>query len=318
MSDDIDIVASQTHQQISSVLFEGYRSLGYYSSDIPFSVVKSDEDVLIASSVGRHAFYVYDSKHLNLVYMSKYIDKEISWIEASPDGFIYTALGQQIICWKKMHRVSEFQGHNANIIKFIIAGDFIFSLAEGGEFIVFNRSKGSIVKKIQFEKEFDDFIHPTTYVNKLLFSGVDATQLWNIMSEEKIFDFGFGDATCFEQSPVVDIVAVGFANGEIRLINLLYNEVLLKFSQDGSKIKSLSFSSDTTLGVSILASVSESSEGGENIVFWDLNQKKILSTLQDAHSSKQVSCIHFMSGEPVLISSSEEGNSIKMWLFEKG
>lgn len=44
-------------------------------------------------------------------------------------------------------------------------------------------------------------------------------------------------------------------------MNILYNEILLKF-KDSSKIRSLSFSSDTTMGVSILASVSESENGG--------------------------------------------------------
>jgi hypothetical protein len=54
--------------------------------------VKSDEDILIASSVGQHAFYVYDSSHLNLAYISKYIPEEITHIVASSDGFIYTSL----------------------------------------------------------------------------------------------------------------------------------------------------------------------------------------------------------------------------------
>ena len=55
------------------------------------------------------------------------------------------------------------------------------------------------------------------------------------MSDEKIFDFkeiiGESMVTCVEQSPVVDIVAIGLENGEIILMNLLYNEVLLKFNQ---------------------------------------------------------------------------------------
>ena len=96
------------------------------------------------------------------------------------------------------------------------------------------------------------------------------------MSDEKIFDFkesiGESTVTCVEQSPVVDIVAIGLENGEIILMNLLYNEVLLKFnqSQDGGRIKKLSFSSDLELGVSLLASVTQS-ENGSNVVFWDLN-----------------------------------------------
>jgi hypothetical protein len=55
-------------------------------------MVKSDEDTLVASAVGKHAFYVYDCAHLNLVYMSKFIHEEICHIEASADGYIYTAL----------------------------------------------------------------------------------------------------------------------------------------------------------------------------------------------------------------------------------
>ena len=95
--------------QTSSVLFEQYRALGYYASSLPISVVKSDQDVLVATAVGDHAFYVYDTAHLNLAYMSKYIAETITWIQATQDGFVYTALSdkdsQTIACWKKMHKV---------------------------------------------------------------------------------------------------------------------------------------------------------------------------------------------------------------------
>jgi len=79
-------------------------------------VVKSDQDILIASSVGDHAFYVYDSAHLNLAYMSKYISDTITCIQATPDGYVYTSLHSDgkapiIACWKKMHKVLEFSGH---------------------------------------------------------------------------------------------------------------------------------------------------------------------------------------------------------------
>jgi hypothetical protein len=97
-------------------------------------VFKSDQDILIASAVGDHAFYVYDSAHLNLTYMSKYIAQKITWIQATTDGFVFTALSGQncntIACWKKMHKVMEFTGHKQKIIKFMCVGDFIFSLAE--------------------------------------------------------------------------------------------------------------------------------------------------------------------------------------------
>jgi len=195
-----------------------------------------------------------------------------------------------------MHKVQEFHGHTQPIIKFVCFGDFIFSLAEQGEFMVFNRQKGKLVKKITFETHFDNFLHPNTYVNKLVFSGGEHLELWNIMTEAKIFSFSDSfkngaAVTCIEQSPVVDVIAVGFEDGAIVLLNMLYNEVVLKFSQqqDGGPIKRLAFSSDLSMGVSLLASVTESKEGGQDVIFWDLNNKKIYSKLPNAHSGKQVS-----------------------------
>ena len=76
-------------------------------------------------------------------------------------------------------------------------GDFIFSLAEKGEFIVFDRMKGSVNKKMQLggdEATFpDDFMHPNTYLNKLVFSVGPRLQLWNIIAEQKVFEFDFSE-----------------------------------------------------------------------------------------------------------------------------
>lgn len=101
-----------------------------------------------------------------------------------------------------MHKVQELIGHTKPIIKFIAFSEFIFSLAEDGEFIIFNRLKGTVIKKIQFESAFDEFVHPSTYINKLVFSHKNKLELWNVMSEQKIFQFGAfeeeGNITCIE------------------------------------------------------------------------------------------------------------------------
>lgn len=95
--------------------------------------------MLMASSVGGHAFYVYNTAKLNCVYMSRFIAHKITWIEASSDGFVYTAHDNMVIAsWKKMNKIVEYRGHTKPIIKFILASEFIFSLAEEGEFIIFN------------------------------------------------------------------------------------------------------------------------------------------------------------------------------------
>lgn len=58
-------------------------------------------------------------------------------------------------------------------------------------------------------------------------------------------------------------------------------------------------------------------EGGV-IALWDLNAKKIWAEMKTPHSGRNVNSISFIPNEPVLVSASEDDNSIKMWFFEKG
>ena len=51
---------------------------------------------------------------------------------------------------------------------------------------------------------------------------------------------------------------------------------------------------------------------------WDLNAQKIWAELKTPHNARNISSLSFMPNEPVLVTASEDDNSIKMWLFEKG
>ena len=73
-------VFGRPDEAASSVLLKGYRCLGYYTSHLPLSITRSDEDTLIASAVGEHSFYVYNADHLSLVYMSRHISERITWL----------------------------------------------------------------------------------------------------------------------------------------------------------------------------------------------------------------------------------------------
>jgi len=54
-----------------------------------------------------------------------------------------------------------------------------------------------------------------------------------------------------------------------------------------------------------------------NVVLWDLNAQKIWAEITP-HAGRAISSLQFLANEPVLVTASEEDNSIKMWLFEKG
>ena len=60
-----------------------------------------------------------------------------------------------------------------------------------------------------------------------------------------------------------------------------------------------------------------SKESG-TLVLWDLNAKKIYCEMKRPHGGRALSSVAFIPNEPVLVSASEDDNSLKMWLFEKG
>lgn len=88
-----------------------------------------------------------------------------------------------------MNKLVEYKGHTKPLIKFILSSELIFSLAEEGEFIIFNIRSGQIVMKKQFDKHFDIMMHPTTYINKLVFAVDNVIELWNIIEDEKVYTF---------------------------------------------------------------------------------------------------------------------------------
>ena len=79
---------------------------------------------------------------------------------------------------------------------------------------------------------------------------------------------------------------------------------------------SISFLTDSSLGQSLMASTSLDDVG--SIVLWDLNARKIKAEMSKPHSGRDISHLSFIANEPVLISASEDDNSLKMWFFEKG
>jgi U3 small nucleolar RNA-associated protein 21 len=74
-------------------------------------------------------------------------------------------------------------------------------------------------------------------------------QLWNIhtktlihtFASENLVDGASSAITCLVQSPAIDIVAIGFASGEITIHDIKTDERLMRIFQEGGVVKSLSF-----------------------------------------------------------------------------
>lgn len=171
----------------------------------------------------------------------------------------------------------------------------------------------TIYLEIPFENEsfkITAIMHPNTYINKILLGSEQGKlQLWNMRHGKLIYAFsGFcSKITVLEQAPAVDVVAVGLANGQIALLNLKVDKILMEFKQEWGIVTAISFRTD---GPPIMAT---SSSNGQ-IAFWDLEEKKIVSTLH-AHNDT-VCTLKFLPNEPLLLTTSSD-NSLKMWVFDK-
>ena len=144
--------------------------------------------------------------------------------------------------------------------------------------------------------------------------------------------------SCLEQSPAVDVFGVGFTDGTILLLNLKLDRVLFSFKQDGGAVMSLSFRTDA--GAQSFPFMASGSADGR-VHIWNLGtpkgdedsddareekeehiatnrssqlERKLQYSLDEAHSGR-VGRVHFLHGEPILITSAQD-NSIKMWIFD--
>jgi U3 small nucleolar RNA-associated protein 21 len=107
------------------------------------------------------------------------------------------------------------------------------------------------VATIAFPSDFTatHILHPSTYVNKILIaSSQGGLQLWNVSTKKLIHSFeplSLADTpspiTCLVQSPAIDVVAIGFASGEISVYDIRMDERLLRMFQEGGPVRSLSF-----------------------------------------------------------------------------
>lgn len=141
--------------------------------------------------------------------------------------------------------------------------------------------------------------------------------------------------TCMEQSPATDVIGVGFSSGQILLMNLKLDTVLFSFKQEGGAVTSLSFRTDSAsdrfpfmvsggadgkLHIWNLGTPSNNSPAGGNDDDDDDDEdaityeRKLEKIIEDAHSGS-VSRVHFLHGEPIMISSAED-NSVKVWIFD--
>ncbi|KAL4123846.1 hypothetical protein PRIC2_009692 [Phytophthora ramorum] len=305
-----------TRCQNSRVL-QAFRAIGVVADDVPIVWYGMGKASFATASLGK-SFVVYNCDKLTPVLVSPQLPKRIAALAVLPKKHLtFTACGRQIIVWRRVDRWRTLLGHKGAVKQMMTVGTILFSLDDEGVIKIWDLLTMEIVDTLTFSAGFTPttMLHPDTYLNKILVGSEEgALQLWNIRKMKCIYEFqGWGSAvTALEQSPAVDVVSIGLADGRLMVHHLQLDERVLDFRQEQkSSITAMSFRTDA--GTSTTPLVVSGSRSGD-IAVWNLQTKRLESVIAAAHDGAVVS-LQFLANEPLLLSSGTD-NSIKLWIFD--
>ncbi|XP_053605696.1 WD repeat-containing protein 36 [Plodia interpunctella] len=301
-------------EQSSSRIFSGSRVLGYVSTHVPFVAryIRRRGETLLCTSVGKW-FHTYGCDKFRLLSVSGEHPGPITCM-AGDNYHVYTASENNIYAWRRGCELKHiYKGHEASVhILFPFAAHLI-SIDEGNILKIFDIKDETEFLELNFDEsqfKITTLCHPPTYLNKILLGSQQGQlQLWNIRTSKLVhtFDKWKSPVTIIEPAPAVDVVAVAFRNNKIVLHNLRYDETIIEFVHDWGKVTCLSFRMD---GVPVM--VTGSTTG--HIVMWDLEEKRVMSQVQSAHSSR-IAGMQCLMSEPLMVTNSRD-NSLKLWIFD--
>ncbi|CAF3520434.1 unnamed protein product [Adineta steineri] len=310
-------VSSQQQQH----LFSSYRTLGLVTNHVPciLRIHQRHSSHLLLTAIGK-VFHAYRLNTLQVLLVSDAHSEDIQAL-ASNSRLVFVASGSSIYVYRRVfHLYQTLSDHKGDVQHLLPFGDeHLISIDESNTLRVWDIQSASVYFLLEFDpKNFHItcLLHPATYVNKLLIASRQGTmQLWNIKSNKLLHEFFSNDdiqtnsITAIAQSTVVDVIAIGYNNGQIRLHNLRYDETLVTFTQDfNGPITSIAFRLDN------VPHMATGSSAG-HICIWNLDTCHLISQMRNAHKQCSIAALHYIPGEPLLISNGND-NALREWIFD--
>lgn len=255
----------------------------------------------------------YKAEKLRLVGISDVLPDLITAVAADRTG-VYAAAGNLVAVMKTCRHIDRYieVGAKTNFMK--ILGDYLIIVDEKNGIRVLNVPDGQQLLHMEGSKEFQvtAVVHPSTYLYKILLgSSIGTLRLINFRTGRIVHEFakGFDAAiTVLEQSPAIDVMAIGLANGQIFLHNIRLDETICKFRHEKS-ITAVGFRKDDK-------PLMTTADAGGDIVVWNLEKRQMVGKLTNAHHAA-VTELYFMPGEPIMVSASAD-NSLRTWVLDGG
>ncbi|KAJ1968708.1 rRNA-processing protein utp21 [Dispira parvispora] len=311
--------ASSTKGYVPKI-FQPFRFLGYITTEAPFSVYEHSGEYRLISSLGSNIQnVVLRSGRTEL--LTPGLEFPITSLTGSNRETFVTSgpyvvklhRGKQVQCSPPPINETDSGEHLGQLVYF---GSVLVALSANKKLKVYYRTNMDLYTTIEFQRHSAGFeptvlVHPTTYLNKIVVGGSNgALQIWNLKTNKLLYETAaLGSAvTALVQSPVVDVLAIGLADGTIALHNIRTDKRVVTYQQEG-QVTSISFRSDGEKHFM----ASGTMDG--TIVFWDLETRRLHYLLHGAHQGP-VSHLYFLPKIPILISSGHD-NAIRQWKFHE-
>ncbi|KAH8913884.1 WD40 repeat-like protein, partial [Atractiella rhizophila] len=303
----------------STSLFSPFRLIGLVTNEgVPFAL-SSDGNKLVTSA--GQSYLEWNVRDLRLLGVVN-VGREIKHLECNSEGrgSVWASGKGGVDMFVRGERVKRFELDEEGelLAKFIIFGSTMVALEdEGRRMYIWDMDSDEAARVIDFGPSFraSDIVHPSTYLNKVAVSSSSGTlAIWNVQTLMLLHTFIPSDllpapsAICaISQSPAVDLLALGFANGQVTIQDVRLGETLLTLplSNEGS-ISSIAFRDGEHSQI-----LATASSNGTITIYSLEGRPRILHTLREAHTGP-IARIHFVPGQPVLLSSGSD-NSLKEW-----
>lgn len=313
-----------------SRIFSPFRVLGNVSNETPFALGTLGSTFYIVTSVGR-SFQIYDAATLHLLFVSQsQTPSKISCLAAN-FHYVYAAYGSKIGIYKRGKLVHELQCESTTgtIHNLLVFGEYLIASSSEGEISIFKKPTGSKIptelyttlKNIntQIDGDIVGLTHPPTYLNKIVVATTSHVLVFNIRTGRLLFKSPsqqfMENISCIESAPVLDVVAIGTANGIVYLYNIkkgkiLGNKIVAATQDTEAKVVSISFRTDGS--PHLVAGLNTG-----NLFFYDLAKRSRVHVLRGAHKESHggVSNVKFLNGQPILVTNGAD-NQLKEFVFD--
>ncbi|KAE9416684.1 hypothetical protein Angca_009941 [Angiostrongylus cantonensis] len=300
-------------RRADSILFAPYRSMGVVCTDVKPVLRLNESKTRITSLLCPvdNVILHYKAEKLRLVGISDVLPHVVTALAADRSG-VYAATGTAVAVMKTCRHVDRYIEVEAKTKFMEIIGDYLVIIDAEDGIRVFDISDGQKILNMEGSKSFQitAVVHPSTYLYKVVVgSSIGTLRLINFRTGRIIHEFakGFDAAvTVLEQSPAVDVLAIGLSNGQIFLHNVRVDETICKFRHEKA-ISAVGFRND---GKPYMTSA----DVGGDIVVWDLEKRQLIGKVVNVHHAA-VTKLYFMLGEPIMVSASAD-NSLRTWVLD--